>query len=486
MASVELAVGDRKFLMRIGVPPPAGVPVDRDTFPGCGFRFFADTTAWDVGDPSEFEVNAVDHLGSLRRLCSGTLNSPSPPRLYRQDVAAEVGAPVPSAGTRVVLVPHRIGVGGAQWWLDSVERSLTAADFEAVSLRDAPIPVLQDYSGDGLRRFEDDEAYGAAVQAGIRAFQQLRPAVVVVNTVEGLAAVDAAITSGVPVVWAIFESYAPGALWASLFRGGQPPGRAVRALERCLQQAQAVVVPCGETARLFSRFIPSARSWKIPFANRVDQSQVEQSTGRRALRRKLGFGTDNVVFVTVATVEERKNAIPLLAAFARVHAENDCVRLLIAGPGDPAYVDCLRTCIARLQLEDVVALIPSAVDAEKFIAAGDVFVSVSDIEARPVVVTEAIQLRKPLLATTAPGIGELVIHERTGLLSRPNDFGEVRKLMHRLGGDDLLRRSLATTNPHTQGIALDYQWADHVAALVGDVLDSNRRATDSGRSRRRL
>jgi glycosyltransferase involved in cell wall biosynthesis len=73
----------------------------------------------------------------------------------------------------------------------------------------------------------------------------------------------------------------------------------------------------------------------------------------------------------------------------------------------------------------------------------DVFVLPSVIqEALPMVVLEAMASGLPIIASNVGGVPELVQHEKTGLLVKPGDLGELAEALRKLLSDERLREKM--------------------------------------------
>jgi len=67
-----------------------------------------------------------------------------------------------------------------------------------------------------------------------------------------------------------------------------------------------------------------------------------------------------------------------------------------------------------------------------YLRAADAFVLNSSYEGLPHVVLEAMEVGVPVVATDAGGTGEVVVHERTGLLVPVGDGGALLEAVRRL------------------------------------------------------
>jgi glycosyltransferase involved in cell wall biosynthesis len=89
--------------------------------------------------------------------------------------------------------------------------------------------------------------------------------------------------------------------------------------------------------------------------------------------------------------------------------------------GDGFLRDQVRAEHARLGLDGTLIIAGWQDDADSLIAAADVFVLSSSEEGQGSVLLDAMQCRKPVAATRAGGIPDVVLDGETGLLVAPGD-----------------------------------------------------------------
>ena len=121
-------------------------------------------------------------------------------------------------------------------------------------------------------------------------------------------------------------------------------------------------------------------------------------------------------FVCVGRLCEQKGQIILLEAFSRLQQSLGDCRLVLAGDGEMRAE--IEDRISALGLSDQVTItgwIGSAEVREEILAA-KVLVLPSFQESLPVVIMEAMALRRPVISTYAAGIPELVVPGETGWL----------------------------------------------------------------------
>jgi D-inositol-3-phosphate glycosyltransferase len=135
----------------------------------------------------------------------------------------------------------------------------------------------------------------------------------------------------------------------------------------------------------------------------------------------------------------------LLRAVPEVVRQHPEVLFLIAGDetaGEHGYKEYLMRLCQRLNIERYVQYIPFTDDVPRLMAALDVFILPSFSETFGLVVVEAMAMERPIIATNAGGLPEIITNGKTGLLIKPRDATEVAWAIHRVLSDAALRLSL--------------------------------------------
>ena len=143
----------------------------------------------------------------------------------------------------------------------------------------------------------------------------------------------------------------------------------------------------------------------------------QPETDRRAVRRSLGYGPDQVVVGTVACLKPQKAPLDFVRAAAEAYSRDERLRFFIAGDGPlrPA----VEAEITRLGLGGIVQLLGWRRDVVDLYHAMDVFLSTSIFEGLPRSVLQAMAAGVPVVATDVDGTPEVVRNRQTGLLIPP-------------------------------------------------------------------
>jgi glycosyltransferase involved in cell wall biosynthesis len=156
----------------------------------------------------------------------------------------------------------------------------------------------------------------------------------------------------------------------------------------------------------------------------------ESALGAQAVREELGVPDGAPLVGMAARVNPQKDYGTLAAAAAKVMAKRPDVRFLIVG--DNAQVE-----MNRKHYEKVAESLHSLGIAQNFIFTGfrrdvsrlvgamDLFVLCTHREGLPLVILEAMGMKKPVIATAVDGIPEVITHGLNGLLHEHENSDEL-------------------------------------------------------------
>ena len=165
--------------------------------------------------------------------------------------------------------------------------------------------------------------------------------------------------------------------------------------------------------------VPSTRVQVIP--NGVDLQAVgpHLRAERAALRRSLGIGDDQFLWLAAGRMETPKDYPNLLAAMALLSKESAPVRLAVAGQG-PLFAE-MQERVSALQLEKTVSLLGLRDDVPALMAAADATVLSSAWEGLPTVALESLAVETPIVCTDVGGVREIVDDGRSGFIVAPRN-----------------------------------------------------------------
>lgn len=157
------------------------------------------------------------------------------------------------------------------------------------------------------------------------------------------------------------------------------------------------------------------------------------------LRSEWGAGANTLVVGFAGRLVEQKSIHTLIEAFARFHRETACdAKLVIAGEG-PLEAE-LRRVAEGLGLSDRVVWAGFREDVPAVMRAFDVFAITSVHEGFGLVLAEAMAAGKPVVATRAGAMPEIVVEGETGFLAAPGQPAEVAAALARLRDGQLRSR----------------------------------------------
>lgn len=384
-------------------------------------------------------------------------------------------------GRRILVAAHDLGIGGAQGYLDDLMQGLhyRGVEFCVVAGGDGPLlehiesaygaPVLvvgQVPEGPELLQARIRQIAGFAVEYGAAAC--------LANTLVAFPAVLAAARLGIPVAWAIHESFAPAIFWHE-YLGRPAHPEILAATLRALASSDDVLFVAESTRQLFREHIPDAASSTVPYG--LDITAIDRTlatTRREAARAELGIALDRRVLVCVGSVEPRKGQLSLARAFARLGSQGEQASLYVVGATDTSYTRALRDFVRDAGLDNV-HIIDSDPDIMRWYVAADVLVSAADVESMPRTMLEAMVAGRPVAAVAAFGVAELVDEGVSGWLCPPGDVAELTGLLRRVitAGDAQLTSMGAAGRAYVEAHHAASGYIDHVAARLRRWLEED-------------
>ncbi|HLK44828.1 MAG TPA: glycosyltransferase, partial [Acidimicrobiales bacterium] len=191
-------------------------------------------------------------------------------------VVAEVAPLEPAAAApgelRLLVVTHDLGYGGGQLWLyELLRRARAGSAFECtvVSFRSGALAAALEAQGVEVHvtsplPVDDDVAYEGRLAELAAWLSHRRFTASLVNTFRSFPGADLAARLGVPVVWAVHESWTESLIW-SFDHPGVRVAPSVRAkAARALASAGAVVFESAATRALYESRAPG-RTVVVPY-----------------------------------------------------------------------------------------------------------------------------------------------------------------------------------------------------------------------------
>lgn len=176
--------------------------------------------------------------------------------------------------------------------------------------------------------------------------------------------------------------------------------------------------------------------------HRFDPAKFKKTEARTSFNLpKKGY-----IIGVIGRLDKLKGQHVLLHSIPEILKKHPDVVFLIAGDetaGKSGYKEHLKELCWALDIERSVKFIPFTDDVPRLLAALDVFVLPSFSETFGFVVLEAMAMQKPVIATDAGGVPEIISNDKTGLLVQPNNVDALTRAIHRILRNTALRSSLA-------------------------------------------
>jgi len=177
-------------------------------------------------------------------------------------------------------------------------------------------------------------------------------------------------------------------------------GRSRRLAEAALASPDAVIAVTQRGADNFrKRFKPRFPVEVIP--NGIDLESITAAAPEGvAVRSQLVPGFNGALLTQIGRISPAKRQLESIRALAKLHQRGVRAKLVLAGIWeDAAYLDGLRLAIREEALEDDVLLLGSRRDVAQIMAASDVILMPSLIEAHSVAFLEGLASGRPMVAS---------------------------------------------------------------------------------------
>ena len=382
-----------------------------------------------------------------------------------------------TATRRVAILTHGLELGGAQLWLHEVVRHLRAAGVEClvVAGRDGPLQdelVALDVSvvitPRALARPDggaDDE-----IRSALLAFD---PDVALANTVETARAVSTARRLGIPTVWAVHEHVAVDRVWNH--GTGDGDGGATEHFVALLHDVTRVLFVCDATRDLYlSALGPDAALDVVPYGISVadlDWYASSHPDVRARHRTKLGLTRNELLLVTVGTIEPRKAQALLVAALAADEHALTHVHVALVGATGGSYARSIERLAHELGVGARVHIVDATREPEGWLLAADAFILPSDLESVPRSAMEAMAFGLPVVLGDVAGCGELLGFGNAGRVVSVRDVVALCSALTDLVSMTTVARAALGAAARARVVARhgDLSYAEGIAALLDDV-----------------
>ncbi|HAU32209.1 MAG: Glycosyl transferase group 1 [Desulfotomaculum sp. 46_296] len=215
-----------------------------------------------------------------------------------------------------------------------------------------------------------------------------------------------------------------------------------RMVSKILNLTGQVIAVGNELARKALQLQTDDRSIKVIY-NGVDCKMFNtEGIDGELIRQKTGLKPYDRVILFVGRLVENKGVYELIEVFAQIGNKFLDTSLVLVGDGPEK--EALGSLAKNKGLSERI-LLPGPAAHEDLVywyAACEVFVLLSRHEGVPNVIAEAMSSGKPVVATRAGGIPELVEDARSGFLVKPGHTGEAVEALEKLLADPAAGREM--------------------------------------------
>jgi glycosyltransferase involved in cell wall biosynthesis len=222
-----------------------------------------------------------------------------------------------------------------------------------------------------------------------------------------------------------------------------------------LQQADAITVNSSQTHEaVLGLGAPTHRVERLPMG--ISTHGAPNTSRITSIRERYGH-EDGPLLAFVGRLVEEKGVGDLIEAIAIIQQQIPSVRAMLVGAGQEheRFEQKVRT----LGLEDKVAFVGwvDPVEVPDYLAAADMLIGPSWLEAQGLTFLEAMFVGTPVIATRTGGIVDIVKHEETGLLVQQRQPDQIAEAVWRLYGDPDLSKRIASAGASLAGT--HYTWS---------------------------
>lgn len=141
------------------------------------------------------------------------------------------------------------------------------------------------------------------------------------------------------------------------------------------------------------------------------------------LRNELNLPLDTKLITAAARLDKGKGFPLLLEAFAKVVVSEPKARLIIVGDGSPGtnFDGIIFQKAKQLNLDDTVHFLGFRNDLPQIFASSDLFALPLEADAVSLVFLGAMVASLPCVSINSGSVPEVVLHNKTGLISEPGD-----------------------------------------------------------------
>ena len=190
----------------------------------------------------------------------------------------------------------------------------------------------------------------------------------------------------------------------------------------------------------------------IVVRNGVDTELFSPAGTAGSIRNELGLGEDETIIGFIGRLVPAKGLAHLIEAFAELKKQIGGSKLLIVGGGE--LLEPLSNMVSEKGLKDDVVFTGERADIPQLLAAMDILVMPSIAEGLPNALLEAMAAARPVIVTSAGGMGEIIQDGINGLVVPVGDEAALLRGLVKLAKDRSFARELGAAA--RQGIENKY------------------------------
>ncbi len=149
-----------------------------------------------------------------------------------------------------------------------------------------------------------------------------------------------------------------------------------------------------------------------------NEGEEDREKQRIFLREQLGIPKDAFVFLSVGSIDPRKNNLGMICAFSALlqRVGRDTYLIMVGQESNERYAKKVRRFALNKKINDKLIFTGQRSDVKAFMNASDVFLMISYYEGWSVAATEALSSGLPLIHSECGSATELISDGRNGIL----------------------------------------------------------------------
>lgn len=252
-----------------------------------------------------------------------------------------------------------------------------------------------------------------------------------------------------------------------------------------LPRARVVIAPSHSQAERLARYVPRQNIRVVYHGIDADAFVASAVTERAWLRGQHNVAVGQPIISVFGRLEPQKGHSVLLHAARIMLASRPDLRFWIVGDGSLSAA--LQEQARQLGIAEVVRFFGYQRDVASLMAASDVVLLPSRHESFGIVLIEAMSLGKPIVATSAGSIPEVVLDGVQGYLVPPYNAEELSRQVLRLVANPLQAERLGQAGrERVQQVFTVHQMVERVAAIYRHSVRDDAAAFEGGVEASRL